>query len=121
MNTGHHDDDLAKFEWMPADPSRTLVASFLNLPVAHKPGTHFLYNTPASYVLAAAVQKLVSPVAGVRVGIGLQCLAKAQVAVRLLAHAAGRVDHEDRDVPVRRRNRHVAHHSTRHRRHSLRS
>ncbi len=58
MNTGHHDDDLAKFEWMPADSDRTLVGSFLNLPVAHKPGTHFLYNTPASYVLAAAVQKV---------------------------------------------------------------
>ena len=34
-----------------------LVRAFLTLPVAHKPGTHFLYNTPASYMLSAIVQK----------------------------------------------------------------
>lgn len=57
MNTGHHDEDLAKFTWTGrADTS--LVHDFLNLPVAHKPGTHFLYNTPATYTLSAAVQKV---------------------------------------------------------------
>jgi hypothetical protein len=58
MNTGHHKEDLAKFAWAPADPDQSLVASFLNLPVAHKPGTHFLYNTPATYTLAASVEKV---------------------------------------------------------------
>jgi CubicO group peptidase (beta-lactamase class C family) len=58
MNTGHHQEDLAKFSWVPADPNQTLVESFLQLPVAHKPGTHFLYNTPATYMLSAIVQKV---------------------------------------------------------------
>ncbi len=55
MSTGHHADDLAKFSF---DSSPVpLVRAFLTLPVAHKPGTHFLYNTPASYMLSAIVQK----------------------------------------------------------------
>ncbi len=32
--------------------------AFLALPVEYEPGTHFLYNTGATYVLAAIVQKL---------------------------------------------------------------
>jgi CubicO group peptidase (beta-lactamase class C family) len=32
--------------------------SFLAHPVPHKPGTHFLYNTPATYMLSAIVQKV---------------------------------------------------------------
>jgi CubicO group peptidase (beta-lactamase class C family) len=31
---------------------------FLHHPVPHKPGTHFLYNTPATYMLSAIVQKV---------------------------------------------------------------
>ena len=55
MSTGHHADDLSKFSF---DKSPVpLVRAFLALPVAHKPGTHFLYNTPASYMLSAIVQK----------------------------------------------------------------
>ncbi len=57
MNTGHHDDDLRAFSYA-GHPGTTMVHDFLHLPVAHKPGTHFLYNTPGSYVLAAAVEKL---------------------------------------------------------------
>jgi CubicO group peptidase (beta-lactamase class C family) len=34
-----------------------LTRAFLALPVAHKPGTHFLYNTPATYMLSAILQK----------------------------------------------------------------
>jgi CubicO group peptidase (beta-lactamase class C family) len=34
------------------------VKKFLALPVAHKPGTLFVYNTPASYMLSAIVQKV---------------------------------------------------------------
>ncbi len=32
--------------------------SFLSHPVPHKPGAHFLYNTPATYMLSAIVQKV---------------------------------------------------------------
>ncbi len=55
MSTGHHADDLAKFSFEKG--TGPLHRAFLALPVAHKPGTHFLYNTPASYMLSAIVQK----------------------------------------------------------------
>ena len=32
--------------------------TFLAQPVPHKPGTHFMYNTPATYMLSAIVQKV---------------------------------------------------------------
>ena len=54
MSTGHHTQDLEKFSF--GGPER-LTKQFLALPVAHKPGTHFLYNTPATYMLSAMVQK----------------------------------------------------------------
>jgi CubicO group peptidase (beta-lactamase class C family) len=34
------------------------VKAFLNLPIADKPGTKFLYNTSASYMLSAIIQKV---------------------------------------------------------------
>ena len=40
------------------DPDVSQTRAFLALPVAHKPGTHFVYNTPASYMLSAIVQKV---------------------------------------------------------------
>jgi len=55
MSTGHHSEDLDKFSFGQTDVP--LTRAFLALPVAHKPGTHFLYNTPASYMLSAIVQK----------------------------------------------------------------
>ena len=55
MSTGHHVEDIQGF---PYSSDENLVATFLSLPVAHKPGTHFVYNTPASYVLSAIVQKV---------------------------------------------------------------
>lgn len=55
MSTGHHQSDIDGFSYASTDP--TLVRAFLALPVAHKPGTHFVYNTPASYMLSAIVQK----------------------------------------------------------------
>jgi CubicO group peptidase (beta-lactamase class C family) len=55
MTTGHHVEDIQGF---PYSADENLVAKFLSLPVAHKPGTHFVYNTPASYMLSAIVQKL---------------------------------------------------------------
>jgi len=50
MSTGHQDE-----------PKRTAeqpwVRTFLAQAVPHKPGTHFLYNTSATYMLSAIVQK----------------------------------------------------------------
>jgi CubicO group peptidase (beta-lactamase class C family) len=51
MSTGHQDEP----KLTPAEP---LVKTFLAQPVPFKPGTHFLYNTPATYMLSAIVQKV---------------------------------------------------------------
>ena len=55
MSTGHDSQDLRAFSFESETP---LTKQFLHLPVAHKPGTHFLYNTPASYMCSAIVQKV---------------------------------------------------------------
>jgi hypothetical protein len=55
MSTGHHDDDIRDF---PYNGEESVVKNFLARPVSHKPGTFFLYNTPASYMLSAIVQKV---------------------------------------------------------------
>lgn len=55
MTAGHHQEDIEGF---PYQSEENVVGKFLALPVAHKPGTFFLYNTPASYVLSAIVQKV---------------------------------------------------------------
>lgn len=55
MSTGHHDEAIAKFPYQDPD---SVVRKFLSLPVAHKPGTFFVYNTPATYMLSAIVQKV---------------------------------------------------------------
>jgi CubicO group peptidase (beta-lactamase class C family) len=54
MSAGHHSVDLDKFSFTGEE---RLTKAFLALPVAHKPGTSFLYNTPATYMLSAMVQK----------------------------------------------------------------
>jgi CubicO group peptidase (beta-lactamase class C family) len=54
MTTGHADDT-----W-PIQVARAdgdWIRAFLNAPVTHPPGTHFFYNTGASYILAAIVEK----------------------------------------------------------------
>jgi CubicO group peptidase (beta-lactamase class C family) len=56
MSTGHHADVIEQFPY--TDPSVSQTKHFLFLPVAHKPGTHFVYNTPASFMLSAIVQKM---------------------------------------------------------------
>ncbi len=50
MSAGHHSEVSLNGEtqW---------VRAFLAQPVVHKPGTFFLYNTPATYMLSAIVQK----------------------------------------------------------------
>ena len=54
MSTGHHNEDLQGF---PYNSDESVVKKFLALPVTHKPGTFFVYNTPATYMLSAIVQK----------------------------------------------------------------
>jgi CubicO group peptidase (beta-lactamase class C family) len=52
MSTGHQTEPrvmMSKDSW---------VKAFLAAPVEHKPGTHFLYNTAATYMQSAIVQKV---------------------------------------------------------------
>jgi CubicO group peptidase (beta-lactamase class C family) len=51
MNTGHRSEP-------PRPPEGSWKKAFLAHPVDFKPGTHFLYNTSASYMLAAIVEKV---------------------------------------------------------------
>ncbi len=41
----------------PRDGEGMTVRSFLGHPVPHLPGTHFMYNTPATFMVSAIVQK----------------------------------------------------------------
>ena len=50
MSTGHQREPLRP-------PDRVWTKVFLAQPVPHTPGTHFLYNTSATYMLSAIVQK----------------------------------------------------------------
>jgi CubicO group peptidase (beta-lactamase class C family) len=50
MSTGHRTEPSFA-------GSTTWTKTFFDHPVLHKPGTIFLYNTPASYMLSAIVQK----------------------------------------------------------------
>jgi len=51
MNTGHQDETSSA-------PDKISAKSFLAHPVQHKPGTHFKYNTPATFMQSAIVQKV---------------------------------------------------------------
>lgn len=51
MNAGHQDE----LNWR---EQADWAKAFLSHPVPHKPGTHFRYNTPATYMLSAIVQKV---------------------------------------------------------------
>src|SRR5829696_10541964 len=55
MSSGHHAEDLEKLFSFSSDEPLTKL--FLSLPVPHKPGTHFVYNTPGTYMQSAIVQK----------------------------------------------------------------
>jgi CubicO group peptidase (beta-lactamase class C family) len=50
MSTGHQSEP-------PRTPDQPWSKTFLAQPVPFKPGTHFLYNTSATYMLSAIVQK----------------------------------------------------------------
>jgi hypothetical protein len=51
MSAGHQDETSSAAD-------RITAKSFLAHPVPHKPGTHFKYNTPATFMLSAIVQKV---------------------------------------------------------------
>jgi CubicO group peptidase (beta-lactamase class C family) len=53
MSTGHQ-----AAAPLAARADQPWTKTFLAQPVPHKPGTHFLYNTPATYLLSAIVQKV---------------------------------------------------------------
>lgn len=55
MSTGHADDT---FPPMMERPDGNWTKAFFEVPVLHEPGTHFLYNTGATYMLSAIVQKV---------------------------------------------------------------
>ena len=57
MNTGHQVEALLLPNSSSKQPE-TWVKTFLKHPVPFKPGTHFLYNSPATYMLSAIVQKV---------------------------------------------------------------
>jgi hypothetical protein len=55
MSTGHDVDTLPALE---ASADGHWVRAFLACPVPHPPGSHFLYNTGATYMLSAIIQAL---------------------------------------------------------------
>lgn len=55
MTTGHAEDTLIHVR---DQEDGNWVRAFLSLPVAYEPGTHFLYNSGATYILSAIVQSL---------------------------------------------------------------
>ena len=60
MSTGNQ-TEAPILDWDGKDPSMreaSWVRRFLAHPVPFKPGTHFLYNSPATYMLSAIVQKV---------------------------------------------------------------
>jgi CubicO group peptidase (beta-lactamase class C family) len=54
MSTGHAEDTTPH---MVEHPDLNWIKGFFEVPVLHEPGTHFLYNTGATYMLSAIVQK----------------------------------------------------------------
>lgn len=55
MGTGHDKDTTGALR---EQPDGDWVKAFLEQPVVHPPGIHFLYNSGASYMLSAIVQKV---------------------------------------------------------------
>jgi hypothetical protein len=58
MNTGHVTEPQLFGQVDSSMRSATWVKRFFAHPVTFKPGTHFLYNSPATYMLSAIVQKV---------------------------------------------------------------
>lgn len=55
MRAGHDQDDRSD---MNAEPDGVWMRAFLRRPVPYAPGTHFLYNSSATYALSAILQRI---------------------------------------------------------------
>jgi CubicO group peptidase (beta-lactamase class C family) len=55
MSTGH---DVDTTEHVVTKENGNWVQGFLELPIEHEPGTFFVYNTGATYILSAIIQKI---------------------------------------------------------------
>jgi CubicO group peptidase (beta-lactamase class C family) len=55
MNTGHHEDSTGQVCRVDND---NWPRAFLSLPVEHEPGSWFVYNTAATYMLSAIITRL---------------------------------------------------------------
>lgn len=55
MTTGHDQDPTGRVR---NEPDGNWAQRFLALPVEHAPGSHFAYNSAATYMLSAIVQKI---------------------------------------------------------------
>ena len=53
MSTGHNEDATGRM----TKDTASWIKGFFSLPVEHKPGTHFVYNSAATYMLSAIIQK----------------------------------------------------------------
>lgn len=53
MTSGHHADTIPAMMQSPETPEQT----FLNLHLRHQPGTRFIYNSGATYMLSSILQK----------------------------------------------------------------
>jgi hypothetical protein len=54
MNTGHDEDPTGKVR----EDTLNWVRAFLSLPVEHKPGTRFVYNSAGTFMMSAIIQKV---------------------------------------------------------------
>ena len=54
MNTGH---DVDSFSRVRSKPNKPWIPTFMETPVVHTPGSKFLYDTGATFMLSAIVQK----------------------------------------------------------------
>jgi len=54
MRTGHSECSMGNFFNSESAP----IIAFMTKPFNHKPGTHFIYNTGATYILSAIITKL---------------------------------------------------------------
>ncbi|HZZ20676.1 MAG TPA: serine hydrolase [Opitutaceae bacterium] len=55
MSSGHEAETLANFHY---HSKESPIRKFLSLPIGHKPGTLFIYNSPGTFMQSAIVQKV---------------------------------------------------------------
>jgi CubicO group peptidase (beta-lactamase class C family) len=55
MSTGHDEDTMIALR---NNPDKDWVSVFLSRPIKYEPGTHFLYNSGASFMLSAILQSI---------------------------------------------------------------